>query len=73
MTEQVNERAMGHPGRSYISPPQDLESLRELAAALLSLTGPLPPGTGPWRRAVAGGQRIVTISALSDPPPMRLF
>jgi hypothetical protein len=45
--------------RTYISPPQPEEHARSLVAIVLGH----PPGNerGPWRLAIAGGQRTVEL------------
>lgn len=47
-------------GSSYASPPQSLEDARRLAALLLDCEE-APEGSGPWRRPLAGGHRMVRL------------
>jgi hypothetical protein len=47
-------------GASYASPPQSLEDARRLAALLLDCEE-APAGSGPWRRPLAGGHRVVNL------------
>lgn len=47
-------------GGSYASPPQSLEDARRLAAMLLDCEE-APAGSGPWRRPLAGGHRMVRV------------
>jgi hypothetical protein len=47
-------------GQSYVSPPQSEEDARRLAALLLDCEE-TPPGSGPWRRPLAGGHRLVRL------------
>ena len=52
-------------GHRYSSPAQSLERARELAALLLDCEEP-PEGEGPWRRPLAGGQRLVWLVRAAD-------
>ena len=47
-------------GAAYASPPQSLEDARRLAALLLDAEE-APEGSGPWRRPLAGGHRVVRL------------
>ena len=47
-------------GSAYASPPQSLEDARRLAALLLDAEE-APEGSGPWRRPLAGGHRVVRL------------
>ena len=63
VSEQREAALAGCAGQSYTSPPQSLEQARALAGLLLG--GPVA-GTGPWRQAIAGGQRTVALIAEVD-------
>jgi hypothetical protein len=66
VSESFSHGLTGRTDRTYRSPPQ----LREhgLALAALLLDAPiLPPGDGPWQRALAGGRRTVAVVEVDDP------
>jgi hypothetical protein len=46
-------------GRRYESPPQTEQQARSLLAVLLGAAH--RDHSGPWRRAIAGGQRIIEL------------
>jgi hypothetical protein len=62
VTDQVLPELAKQPTR-YVSVPQPPEQARALVRVLLGLRE-APSGPGPWRRARAGGQRIVRLEAL---------
>jgi hypothetical protein len=66
--DRVSGPLTGRPARTYRSPPQALGDARCLAALLLDRSEE-PPGDGPWRRPLAGGQRHVAI-VLAAPGPL---
>lgn len=61
--DRLNEGLARRSGASYVSPPQSLEHARTLAALLLDQEG-APDGSGPWRRPLAGGHRVVRLVEL---------
>ena len=52
----------GSPGAAYVSPPHTLQ--HAIALACLLADGPLT-GPGPWRLAIAGGQRTISLEPLT--------
>jgi len=61
VVDQVDARLSGRIACSYTSPPQPLDDLRVLAAALLN--GARAPAVGiAVSRAIAGGRRTVHIT-----------
>jgi hypothetical protein len=58
--ERIDARLTRRTGRRYTAPPQPLDDARSLAALLLGLDE-APDGLGPWRRPLAGGQRVVRL------------
>ena len=56
--EQRTRALVGSDGQSYTSPPQTEQQARQLAALLAG--GPID-GPGPWRHAIAGGQRTIEL------------
>ncbi len=49
---------LGGTAANYVSPPQPRADAVALAQLLLQAP---PAGDGPWRRAVPGGQRTITL------------
>ncbi len=68
VSERRNAQLTGGSGGSYRSPPHSLEHAHQLVAVLLDFPDFPIQGQGPWRRAVPGGERVVTL-VLAD----RLF
>jgi single-strand DNA-binding protein len=66
LSEERDAALVGSAGQSYTSPPQSLEQARALAGLLL---GAPVSGAGPWRHAIAGGQRTVAVIAEVDRDP----
>ncbi len=64
--EQRQAALAGCAAQDYTSPPQSLEQARALAGLLL---GAPVTGAGPWRQAIAGGQRTVALIAEVDGDP----
>jgi len=58
--ERLDPRLARRDGGRYVSPPQTLDDARRLAALLLDCER-CPDGDGPWRRPLAGGQRVVRL------------
>jgi hypothetical protein len=72
LEERRSTQLTGRPGLSYQSPPHALEHAHQLASALLDCPPEQIHGEGPWSRAIAGGERTVTIlvaDRLFDPGP----
>jgi hypothetical protein len=63
--DRVDENLIGHGGCRYIAPPQPIAESRNLVRLVLG-RAPAPADWGPWRRAVAGGQRIVAWQDFTD-------
>lgn len=61
--EQRQAALAGCAGQDYTSPAQSLEQARALAGLLL---GAPVTGAGPWRQAIAGGQRTITLVEVDD-------
>jgi len=61
IVDVVDDRLAGHRGCSYTSPPQPAPAALELVRALGCCTQ--PAGEGPWRMAIAGGRRAITVAA----------
>jgi hypothetical protein len=60
VTEHCARGLVGRDGATYASPPH-LEHSALLLVSLLA-GGPVQ-GPGPWRHAIAGGQRIIELRA----------
>jgi len=61
VTDQItNELAAGAPCR-YHSPPQTEQQARDVIAVLIGTEH--GDQRGPWRQAIAGGQRIIELRA----------
>ncbi len=65
VSEQRQSALAGCAGQDYTSPPQSLEQARARALAGLLLGAPVT-GAGPWRHAIAGGQRTIELVAELD-------
>ena len=50
----------GAPHTGYTSPPQELSRALELVTVLFGATE-TPTANGPWRVAIAGGRRTITL------------
>jgi hypothetical protein len=61
VTDQVAHDLVGGDGRRYESPPQPEQQARSLVAVLVGAED--GDHHGPWRRAIAGGQRIIELRA----------
>jgi hypothetical protein len=59
VTDQVTHALIGRSGSRYQSPPQTEQQARGLIAVLLGTTD--CQQRGPWRQAIAGGQRIIEL------------
>ena len=62
VTDQVTPGLAGGQSRHYESPPQTEQQARELLSILVG-AGTHDPG--PWRQAIAGGQRIIELRGAS--------
>jgi hypothetical protein len=58
VTEHRTRGLVDSDGTTYISPPQTEEQARSLIALLAGGTTGL---RGPWRKPVAGGQRLIKL------------
>jgi hypothetical protein len=61
----VDERLAGHGGCRYSAPPQPIAEARDLVRLVLGRDA-APADRGPWRRAIAGGQRVVTLDQSTE-------
>ncbi len=66
--DRRNAQLTGSTGGTYRSPAHSLAHAHQLVAVLLDFPGFPIEGEGPWRRAVPGGERVVTLV-----PADRLF
>jgi L-alanine-DL-glutamate epimerase-like enolase superfamily enzyme len=60
----IDERLAGHGGCRYSAPAQPLAQARELIRLVLG-SDAAPADRGPWRRTIAGGQRVVRLEPWS--------
>ena len=60
VTDQTTHGLVNGDGRHYESPPQTEQQARSLVAVLV---GAELRDHGPWRQAIAGGQRIIELRA----------
>jgi len=60
--DRLSERMTGHAGTTYESPPHSLEHAHALVRMLLDAPSRPIEGEGPWRRARAGGERVVWLT-----------
>jgi hypothetical protein len=70
VSDRRNAQLTGGTGGTYRSPPHTLDHAHELVAVLLDFPGGPIQGEGPWRRAVPGGERVVSLvlaDTLFDP------
>lgn len=61
VTDQITPGLTNGDGQRYESPPQSERQARSLAAILGACDHADHPG--PWRQAIAGGQRIIELRA----------
>jgi hypothetical protein len=59
VTDHITHGLAGGDGRHYESPPQTEQQARSLVAVLVGAD--LRDRSGPWRQAIAGGQRIIEL------------
>jgi hypothetical protein len=62
--DAVNTELAEHTGRAYVSPPQAREQALALVALLVGGSAVAPTGDGRWTRAIAGGQRTITLASV---------
>lgn len=61
VTDQIAPGLANGDGRHYESPPHTEQQARSLLAVLIGAD--LNDYRGPWRQAIAGGQRIIELRA----------
>jgi hypothetical protein len=61
VTDQITHGLVNGDGGHYESPPQTEQQARSLVAVLVGAE--LRDHCGPWRQAIAGGQRIIELRA----------
>ena len=61
VTDHITHGLVNGDGRHYESPPQTEQQARSLVAVLVGAE--LRDHCGPWRQAIAGGQRIIELRA----------
>jgi hypothetical protein len=61
VTDQITPALAGGDGRHYESPPQSEQQARAFVAMLAGADQ--SDHCGPWRQAIAGGQRIIELRA----------
>jgi hypothetical protein len=61
ITDQITRGLVNGDGRHYESPPQSQQQARSLVAVLVGADQ--GDHCGPWRQAIAGGQRITELRA----------
>jgi len=59
VTDQITPGLVNGDGRHYESPPQSEQQARSLVAVLVGAEH--RDHRGPWRQAIAGGQRIIEL------------
>jgi hypothetical protein len=59
VTERRNETLTSAPSLDYQSPRHDEDGARLLIELISGVTA--PQGPGPWRHAIAGGQRTIEL------------
>jgi hypothetical protein len=62
--DAVDRSLTGHDGCAYVSPPQPREQALMLVALLLGSAAAPAAGVHGWTRAVAGGRRTITLTAI---------
>jgi hypothetical protein len=63
VTDQITPGLANGDGRHYESPPQTEQQARSLLAVLIGAEHRDRDHCGPWRQAIAGGQRIIELRA----------
>ena len=61
VTDHITRGLVNSDGRHYESPPQTEQQARSLVAVLVGVDR--DDHCGPWRQAIAGGQRIIELRA----------
>jgi len=64
VSERRNDALTTRSAVDYQSPPHDEFGARALVELLSG--GTPPDGPGPWRRAIAGGQRTIELRSVTD-------
>ncbi len=59
--DHVAHPLAGHEDCRYMSPPQARPHALALVRALMACPAPEIDGHGPWRSAIAGGQRTISL------------
>ncbi len=59
--DRVAHPLAGHEDCRYMSPPQARPHALALVRALMACPAPEIDGHGPWRSAIAGGQRTISL------------
>jgi len=65
--DRVNERLAAERAGRYTAPAQPMADAWTLVRLLLG-AATIPGGRGPWRRAIAGGQRVITMRVAEERP-----
>jgi hypothetical protein len=63
--DRVDAEIAGHRGASYASPPQPRDDALALIALLVGATT-AANGAAVWTRAIAGGQRTITLAPAAN-------
>ena len=63
VTDHITPGLVNSDGRHYESPPQTEQQARSLLAVLIGAEHRDRDHCGPWRQAIAGGQRIIELRA----------
>jgi hypothetical protein len=64
--DTVEPELAEHTGAAYTSPRQSAEQALALLALLLGAAPPIANGRVRWTRAIAGGQRTITLTPVDD-------
>jgi len=65
VSERRNDALTSRSAVDYQSPPHDELAARALIE-LLGGGGTPPDGPGPWRQAIAGGQRTIELRSMTE-------
>lgn len=61
VVDRQTGRLVGVDGGEYLSPLQPIDDAMQLVRVLLLAAEAPAPSTGPWTRAIAGGQRRIEL------------